>query len=249
MFSRPRSAATLMILRNGVNGGGQSPEVLMLLRHPGNKFVPLNYVYPGGAVDEEDTAGDIIDRCRGIVPLEAMNIIPEAKTPEYAMGFWIAAIRETFEETGILYAVNSNGDPVTLSGPEEKERFSRYRREIHEKKLSLYSMLEREGLFPDAGRIFFFSRWITPPFSSIRYDAHFFVAGFPEGQDVRHDGKELTEHVWISPAEALAKYRQGNFRMVLPTVETIREAGRYQTIEDAISGLSQSKYRNVCHSG
>lgn len=238
-----------MILRNGNGSRGPSPEVLMLLRHPENKFVPLNYVYPGGGVDKDDTSGEMIERCRGLQLSNAYDIIPDAQSPEHAMGFWIAAIRETYEETGILYAVNSEGDPVVMSEEKDRDRFYRYRRDMYEKKISFFAMLEKEDLYPDAGQLFFFSRWITPPVSPIRYDAHFFVAGFPEGQDVQHDGKELTEHLWIRPADALDKHRRGNLKMVLPTVETLRQAGRYQTMEDAISGLAKNKYRHVTHSG
>ena len=246
MFSKPRRAATVMILRENT---AHSLEVLMLLRHPDNKFVPLNYVYPGGAVDAEDTAPELIELCKGIRPLDALRIIPDAESSESAMGYWIAAIRETFEETGILYAVRSDGEHFRITKDREKEIFFQYRQKIQKKELSFHEMLKKEALFPDAGRLFFFSRWITPPFSAIRYDAHFFVAGFPGGHEVHHDGTELTEHCWIRPADALAKYQHGQFRMVLPTIETLREVSVFSAIDEAIAGLSKSKYRHIYRSG
>jgi 8-oxo-dGTP pyrophosphatase MutT (NUDIX family) len=246
MFSTPRRAATVMILRESSE---HSLEVLMLLRHPDNKFVPLNYVYPGGAVDTDDTAPELIEQCRGIRPRDALNVIPHAESPDAAIGYWIAAVRETFEETGILYAVRHDGEPFRITNEREKERFFQHRQKIFKKELLFHEMLQQEDLFPDAGRLFFFSRWITPPFSAIRYDAHFFVAGFPEGQEVSHDGTELTDHCWIRPADALEKYRHREFRMVLPTVETLREVSVYNAIDDAITGLTQSSYRHIYRSG
>jgi hypothetical protein len=100
--------------------------------------------------------------------------------------------------------------------------------------MSFKSFMEEEGLLFAADRLHYFSHWITPVGLPIRYNVRFFVMEAPPGQEASHDDRELTGHVWISPEKALALFGRGQFNMVLPTMMTLRELGRFKTIEEAL---------------
>jgi hypothetical protein len=232
MFSKAHRASTITIVRESKKIPGQNFEVLLLLRHENNRFVPLNNVFPGGAMDDLDCSDDIVNCCKGLTRTNACNIISDIEEPEIAFGTWITGIRETFEESGLLFAYSGNGDIVSFKKKEEKEKFNNYRKEIYEKKLSFYDMIKREGLIVATDKIFYNSHWITPPFLSIRYDTRFFIAIAPEMQDVMHDGFELTEHIWITPSKALKRHKEGTLKMVLPTVSTIKGLNKFYSIDE-----------------
>jgi 8-oxo-dGTP pyrophosphatase MutT (NUDIX family) len=153
-------------------------------------------------------------------------------------GYLVAAVRETFEETGVLFARDRTGALLRLDGERVRNRFSDYRKSLLGGNISFEEMLDRETLSVAADCLNFFTRWITPSFSPIRYDAHFFIARMPGHQQVEHDGHELVRHIWLTPAEALGRYEAGRMRMVLPTVETLRAVSRFSNIDDAIKVLS-----------
>jgi len=238
MTVTPRKASTLLLLRDGALYGGASTEALLLLRHPGNSFVPEHYVYPGGAVEIQDVGVVEMGLCRGIDPDCALALIEDAETAVEAMAYWVAAARETFEETGILIAVRTDGSPPDFRNGTFVERIEMSRRRLCEEEIVFADFLQNEGLLVACDRMKYFSRWITPEFLPIRYDAHFFVAAFPDDQIVKHDGKELVEHLWIDPREAIKACGKGSMRMVLPTIETLRAAGSFSSVQDAMRGLS-----------
>lgn len=238
MSVQPRKASTLLLLRDGAVYGGMSIEALLLLRHPGNSFVPEHYVYPGGALEAQDVGAAEMGLCAGIDPNMARALIEDAGTGIEAMAYWVAAARETFEETGILIASRKDGSQPDFGDGAFVERIEANRGQLCRQELEFADFLQREGLLVACDRMKYFSRWITPEFLPIRYDAHFFVAAFPGIQTVRHDGKELVEHLWIAPQDAISACRTGSMRMVLPTIETLRAAGSFSSVQEAIRGLS-----------
>jgi 8-oxo-dGTP pyrophosphatase MutT (NUDIX family) len=241
MYATPTDAATVMVIREKQTGADRDIEVLMVLRNRSSRFVPGYHVYPGGILDPEDFAPGIERFCRGVDRRKALEILPNMSRPEKAIGAWVAGIRETFEEAGILIAARRDGSIVSIRTEEERKRLCGYRRVLNRGEMKFTEFLEKEGLILPLDRLHYFSHWITPEPLPLRYDVRFFLAETPEGQDVMHDGLELTEHLWVSPRTALELYQKGKFGMVLPQIMTLVEISQFRTVEDAIGSTKGKK--------
>jgi len=226
MFNTPRKAATIAVIRDS----DESPsklEVLLMKRGKTDKFLPLYYVFPGGAVDEQDYS-DIAGYSPSIYP----NVTGDERNSLFV--HLNAAIRETFEESGILLANDKSGQIPDLTDPQVHLRFHEYRERIFRREMDFLDMLNAEKLEPAYERLYYISRHITPVFLPIRYDARFFVAICPGNQHVLHDGDELVETACLSPEEALAMHKRGRMKMVQPTVETLKLLSRFNSISHAM---------------
>jgi len=244
MAVKPREAATVILLRKCPPEEGGF-EVLMVLRHPKSRFVPRAYVFPGGVLDREDCTGEMEKRVAGITGEKAWKILEDCPSPEIALGSWVAGIRETFEEAGILLARDARGRWVDFREDPARERFRRFRRFLNEGKIPFSRFLEEENLTLSGDRLFYFSHWITPEFLPLRYDVRFFVAEVPPGQRAVHDGVELTGHVWIRPGEALDRFRAGAFDMVLPTLVTMEELASHEMLDDVLRSVEKRTVRGI----
>ena len=244
MAVTPVDAATVVLLRH-VKGSDRGFEVLMVLRSSKSSFVPSSYVFPGGRVEEEDILPEI--KHFSPMPLPVVNRRRPDKSviPEGAVAFRVAAIRETFEEVGLLFACRSDGPLLSLNRHDTEEQFVTYRRLVHSGEISFTEMLKREDLMMALNRLHYFSRWITPELSPIRFDARFFVARMPPCQEALHDGSELTGHMWVTPGQALKGYRERRFPMVVPIIMTLEELSRFDTIDAVIESTKGKKIQGV----
>ena len=244
MAVTPIDAATVVLLRH-VKGSDRGFEVLMVLRSSKSSFVPSSYVFPGGRVEEEDTLPEM--KQFSPMPHAIMNRreLDKRMIPERYMGFRVAAIRETFEEVGLLFAYGKEGSLLSLNRDDTEQRFISYRRLVHSGQIAFTEMLGKEELTIALDRLHYFSRWITPELSPIRYDARFFVARVPPCQEALHDGSELTGHMWVTPGDALKGYREQRFPMVVPIIMTLEELSRFDTIEDVIESTTGKKIQGV----
>lgn len=243
-FVDPKDAATVMLLRQRRNALQEDIEILMVLRHPNNKFVANSYVYPGGALDAEDCAQDMDSLCREVNRETAFRLLGDIPR-EKALGAWVAGVRETFEEVGLLLAYDREGSLIAFAADEEKKRFSTYRAALCGGTGSFRDMLIREGLTLATDRLHYFSHWITPEILPIRYDVRFFVAEAPEGQEALHDGCELVEHAWVTPREALDAFEGGKFNLVLPTIMTLKELCTFRTVEEVILSTANKRIPRI----
>jgi 8-oxo-dGTP pyrophosphatase MutT (NUDIX family) len=241
----PEDAATVILLREPPVGAGEGFEVLMVLRHARSQFVPDAFVFPGGKLDADDCRGDWGEFCRGITLVSARERLEKSPSPERAMGAWVAGIRETFEEAGILLAANRDGSPVHSHAPADNERYSRLRRDLIENRRSFIDMIREESLFLAADDLHYFSHWITPELLPIRYDVRFFVAKAPPHQSADHDGVEVIKHIWRTPRAILSDFRSGRFNMVLPTRVTIETLAGFQTIDEVITSTENKKINGI----
>ena len=182
----PRPAATLILLRAGPTG----LETLMLQRAQSAAFLGGAYVFPGGALDASDVAPR---RVVGLTEAQANQRLDLARG---ALAYYVAAVRECFEEAGVLLACDANGHPVL---PERAEKLMEHRAS------PFLELLEKENLFIPAGALVYYGHWITQPGRSHRFDTRFFVTLAPEGQEGAHDAAETVHHVWINPIDALAR--------------------------------------------
>jgi 8-oxo-dGTP pyrophosphatase MutT (NUDIX family) len=227
----PKEASTVILLRPAADDF----EILMVKRHPNNPFVPDCYVFPGGAIEETDVAPELEDRCKGLDHPTAHQVLADTASPEIALAAWIAGIRETFEETGILLAYERSGKIISADTKTKEQMLAHYRSLLREGRISFKAFLEKEGFLFATDRLHYFSHWITPIGSPIRYDVRFFIAEMPLGQEALYDCRELTAHIWISPEKALSLHQRNQFDMVLPTVMTLRELCRFKTIEEILA--------------
>nr|BBJ06002.1 hypothetical protein YBY_38510 [Marinobacter nauticus] len=203
-----RPAATLVLTRDTENG----IEVLLLQRTWEAIFLPGYFVFPGGAVNEQESEAQ-----PHVVGVEDGDISQTMSLDEGGADYMLAAVRECFEEAGVLLAQDANGKLVGADHPVLVERQALFRDEV-----SLAQLCEKHGLVVPLDRLAYLSHWVTPPGPPRRFDTRFFVAVAPEGQVAGHDGQETIDHVWISPAQALEEHRAGQRLLGLPTIRTLR---------------------------
>ena len=217
----PQDASTVILLRDRAGG---PYEVFLMRRHRNQAFMGGAYVFPGGRLDEADADPELAACIGGLCAADAKHLLQETDLPEAtAFSLFVAAIRETFEEAGVLLARDARGSVVDLSAPETATRFAAYRLELHEGRLTLSELVRREGLFFAPDLLVPYSHWITPEIETRRFDTRFFLARLPEGQVPVHDRMELTESRWLTPAFALAEHAAGRIVLMPPTLKTIEE--------------------------
>lgn len=226
----PRPAATVTLVRDTPKG----IEVLMVQRNFQSVFVPGAYVFPGGAVDERDRTPQIADLCVGLDDAEASRKLGIASG---GLAYWVAAIRESFEEVGILLACHEDGKIVTLDDSVRAERFHAYRTRVEHGEHPFSHMLGEEGLQLPLQQMTYFSHWITPAGATRRYDTRFFIAAAPEAQQPLHDTRETINHLWVRPADALSLHRQNKFDMRTPTVHTLRLFAEHDKVASLIQRM------------
>lgn len=210
-------------------------EVLMVQRHPDSLFVPDCHVFPGGCIDDDDCSMELESFCRGLDRQRAFQILVDMPNEATALGAWVAATRETYEETGIFLS----SDRLDLTN------LACCRRQLLDGKASFTDILKMEKWTLSLDRLKYFAHWITPEFLPYRYDVRFFVTVAPEGQEAMHDGIELIGHTWITPRRALGEYEQNRFNMVLPTIVTLRELDRFDSIEAIIQSAEAKSVPSI----
>ncbi len=232
-------AATVMLLRDGDDG----LEVCLMQRNLNSDFVGGAYVFPGGAVDPEDGDAAAGAACTGLDDAEASRRLGLDRG---GLAFWVAAIRESFEEAGVLMARHADGAPLDVTDPAAAARFALHRVAVDTSQRTMVEVAVEEGLLLDAGALHYFSRWITPLGAHRRYDTRFFVAAAPEGQEVVQDDRELIGTEWLTPAEALRRHDDGEIVMIFPTVRTLVALERFERSQDVLDhARSLSEVRPV----
>ena len=230
----PLPAATVAVVRDAPGG----MEVLLLQRNFSSGFVAGVHLFPGGALDEADAASEAAALCCGLDDRAASRLLGlEAG----GLAYWVAAIRESFEEAGILLACDERGNLVSLADERLSERFLLHRHAINAGEREFISVVSDEGLRLAADRLTFFGHWITPVGPPRRYDTRFFLADAPEGQEPLHDSLETIGHLWLRPAAALDRQRTGEIVMRTPTVYTLKTFADYDTVQALRSGIGRGE--------
>ena len=223
-----RDGATVLLARDGDHP--EAPlEVFMLERHPSTAFGRV-HVFPGGVVDPCDGDHALDERCPGLTDAEASAQLGVAAG---GRAFWVAVVREAFEEAGVLLAHSPTGGYVRFDDhPDVQARFDAHRRALHAGGRTLLEILAEEDLTLALHEVRYFAHWITPEGEPKRFDTRFFVARAPEGQAYAHDDGELIGSQWGRPRDALERYRAGDFAMIGPTIESLRDIGRFATTDE-----------------
>jgi 8-oxo-dGTP pyrophosphatase MutT (NUDIX family) len=222
----PKRAATVILLKD-TDG---PPVVHMLRRRASMAFAGGVYAYPGGGVDPRDDEHQI--RWAGPTRAWWANRLGVDETD--AQAIVCAAVRETYEEAGVLLA-GPTADSVVGDTKETVEDWEADRAALVARDLSFAEFLERRGLVLRSDLLGAWTRWITPEFEPRRYDTWFFVAALPDGQRTRNASTEADRTVWIRPREAAEAYDKGELVMMPPTIATLRQLLPYATAADALA--------------
>ena len=228
-----RDAATVMLIRDARDDEGRpAVEVCMLRRNLASEFVAGAYVFPGGSVDPADKGDAADELCRGRSDVEASEILG---VDSGGLAFWVAALRECFEEAGVLLAqpldaADGNG-MLDTSDPAERARFEAHRLAINEGRTDLLAVCRAEGLVLAADTVHYVSHWITPELAPKRFDTRFFVTGAPTGQVAHHDDGETIATIWVRPADALERFEAGEIELLPPTIDNLEKLSVHDSTE------------------
>lgn len=209
-------------------------QILMMKRTHKLVFAGDMWVFPGGRVDADDGIQFDQTNC---LPLPSM---PDAEAQ--AQAFCVAAIREAFEEAGILIACYKNQNKLLnfRANPQIRAHFEALRHELNAGTIGFHDILEQNQLQLAIDRMQYAARWITPPDSPRRFDTRFFVAKIPAGQQPMHDNSEIVQHEWFQPATALKMHEQGRMLMMTPTVSMIAMLAQFECTDNLLAALAKA---------
>jgi 8-oxo-dGTP pyrophosphatase MutT (NUDIX family) len=220
-----RDAATVVLVSDRPD-----LHVLMMERTSRAVFTPGATVFPGGAVDTDDADARLVARVTGFDDAEASA---EQGLASGGLAFRIAALRECFEEAGILLAYDAvSGRPVEHDG-----ELAAARDRLNAGDLAFVDLLESRNLVLAPRDLRLFSHWLTPLGAPRRYNTWFFVAPAPHGEDGAHDDNELVSSEWIRPLDALASFAAGTIDLILPTEMSLRALAQFERTADALPAL------------
>jgi len=226
-----RDAATVLLVRDGHEG----LEVAMLRRRLESVFVGGAYVFPGGAVDREDRDPRWVGRSQGHDDASASALLG---TDGDGLAFWVAAIRECFEEAGMFLAHGADGRLVQLSNPARAARFHEHRLTVDRGLVDLFDVCVAEDLRLPVGDLHYFSHWVTPHGAPRRYDTRFFVARAPDHQTLSHDDGETIAALWVRPQDALDRNAAGDFELIHPTRRSLQILTNYPDADAVLAAVA-----------
>ncbi|HWC36147.1 MAG TPA: NUDIX hydrolase [Mycobacteriales bacterium] len=228
----PRHAATVVMLRDSSDG----PEVYLLRRAASMAFAAGAFVFPGGSVDLRDA--DLADEAWvGRSPTEWADDL--SCDEPLARALVCAAVRETFEESGVLLA---GPDGSTVVEDTSGDDWEADRLALIDRSLSLAELMRRRDLVVRADLLRAWTHWLTPEIESRRFDTRFFVAALPAGQRTRHVGGEADRVAWMRPHDALAGNERGEMMLMPPTLASLRDLTAYASVDEALAAAAE---RNV----
>ncbi len=229
-----KPAATVLLVRDADAGG---VEVFMLRRTFNAAFASGMFVFPGGKVDDVDGVDEIAELCDGLTDAHASSLLGIANG---GLAYWVACIRECFEEAGVLLARHeTTGDVVRFDDDETAQRFEVERENIHDGSVALLDLCKREGLRLTTDDIHYVSHWITPMGEKRRFDTRFFIARAPQAQEPLHDDGETIESFWISPQEAIERAHEKDLMLMPPTKANIEFLLPFTSADEVLEAAAQ----------
>lgn len=228
----PRPAATVLLVRDSADG----PEFLLLRRHGRSGFAAGAWVFPGGVVDPADGDAGLADRMDGPTPMQWAERLG-LSDPAEAMAFVVSAVREAFEETGILLA--RVAEDATNPGA-AKEGLDIARRALLAEVVDIRQVVVTRSLRIAANEMLYLAHWITPEPEPRRYDTRFFLARVPADAVCTPHEAEMTESVWLTARGAVHFFEGGSLKMLPPTVHTLRRLAGYGSVDEIFAALADA---------
>ena len=219
--AKVRAAATVILLRPAQAKGF---EVFLTRRPDTMPFLGGMYCYPGGSVTKDDSLRSTLERALGITPVQARKTIGAHFSPRAALAFWVAAVRELFEEVGILLTAE------TLA-PDVAAKLPALHLALLDRSLTFAGLLEQENLRCDLARLGYFSHWQTPSQIPLRFDTRFFIAALPPEQTPLPSSYEVTHSLWLAPEQAMQLHERGELPMSFPTFASLRTLADFDALE------------------
>ncbi|MEK9819168.1 MAG: NUDIX hydrolase [Pseudomonadales bacterium] len=227
-----RPAATVMLIRDT-----DELQVLMMRRHAKTIFAGGMWVFPGGAVDEADFHAEVSGRVREDIPGRDQV----AERPNEDRAYYVAGIRECFEECGELMTTGSGGKRSLT-----QDALTEGRNRLNAGTVSFDQLLEAWQLRPDVSRLHLVARWITPLGSPRRFDARFFIAACEDGSDAVHDQQELVDSAWMSPQAILDAFDAEEMNLMTPTLRMLKNLTKHETTNSVFEFLgAQQDFERV----
>jgi 8-oxo-dGTP pyrophosphatase MutT (NUDIX family) len=228
----PRPAATIVLVRPRDAG----PEILLLRRNRTVGFVPGAFVFPGGRVDADDGTPQILSRLRGVTAAQAGSRLDLIGGDPPAAAYYVAALREAFEETGLLVGVDTAGHRAPNAATDPRTRSAQL--DLHGGRRAFGDILAELGITLDGGSVEYIAHWITPLAEPRRYDTRFFAAVVDADSEALPDGQEITEAVWLTPARALECNQRGELPMVFPTIKTLESLRGFRSVSELFASFA-----------
>jgi 8-oxo-dGTP pyrophosphatase MutT (NUDIX family) len=237
----PQDAATVIITRNSREG---QYEILLMRRHSNQSFMGGAYVFPGGRLDDADCDPGLHTYIQGLNAGNAGRLLQEPDLPEdRALGLFVAAVRETFEEAGVLLSCGSAGEIIDFTDAERADRLRDCRKALNQRQTTLLEIARRENIRFAMDRLVPFSHWITPEIVPKRFNTRFFLAWLPDGQVPIHDSMEMVESRWIAPEAALKLHQAGEILLMPPTLKNMEDLNAFRTADELFAA---TKRREIC---
>lgn len=223
----PVAAATVMLVRDSPEG----VEVFLMERSGFGAFGGL-HVFPGGKIDATDAEARWTDLAEGVEPATANATLG---LESGGLDYWVATIRECFEEAGVLLATRADGRLLPLTDPDRRARFAAWRARLNGgEKGAFEAMCKEESLRLATDRLAYVSHWITPVTERKRFNTRFFLARAPSKQEALHDGFETVESAWIRPDSALDRWKRGELNLISPTFTNLQGLVGYDSTESLL---------------
>ncbi len=231
-------AATVMLVRDVIGspegtasaiptGIPTGIEVFMLRRTASAVFGAGMYVFPGGRVDEIDGAAGAEEYVRGLDDEAASK---QLGVPSGGLAYWIAAVRESFEEAGVLLGERIDGGQVEVDPGE--------RHLVHDGELSIVDLCRQRDLVIDLSLLHYVDHWVTPLGEPRRFDTRFFLAEVPPHQVLVHDDRETVDSLWVRPADAVTMFAERELQMMPPTIANLRRLAEHTSVADALEAAA-----------
>ena len=232
---KARPSATVVLVREGAS----DPEILMVRRKAGDAFGD-SYAFPGGVVDDDESQAHAF--CRGTTAEQADA---ELGLPSGGLDFYSAAVRELFEETGVLLARDSQGTWAFSGNPDAEALLRELRGQLDSGVLPWAEILRSHGLCIACDALHYFSFWETPVRLPKRWAARFFLAEMPPGQDAQHDGSEVTDSCWMTAADVLSVGKEGGMSLPFPTRTNLKKISEFRTVDELLSWASAQAAKGI----
>ncbi|MBI4638710.1 MAG: hypothetical protein HY727_20425 [Candidatus Rokubacteria bacterium] len=242
----PKPAASVVLVRAGPPEGREPLEVYLIRRQKGMRFLGGYYAFPGGKVDPIDSLPETLACCRGLAEADAERILSgpsRASTGVPALAYWVTAVRELLEETGLLWACDAEGRGIDARTPAIADGIERCRKRLMAGEASFGQLLAREGWYCDLGRLRYLSHFITPTSSPIRFTARFFICPPPLGQEPRLFTEETSEGFWIAPGEGYRRFRAGEMTMAEPAEYGLGYLAQFDSLADVWAAHDDGRHK------